>query len=293
MMPRIFAAALLVVAWTTAAAAASLEQILERGSIRICVALIDPLLTRVEPAGCTADCRYAGVIVEEARAFAAALGVEPRFRTVEWSAQFADASGAVRREASYTPALLADGTCNLFVSNLARLPWRLTKLAIVPRFNSRMIALIRADDADRISRVEDLQGLTIAVAEQSSFHSWVLEQNRSVFAARPIGIVPATGEEPLAALLRGEVDFVLTDADIAVSSLRSWAPEVQVAFAIGPVHEIGWGLAHGSPALEARIASFFAAEKAQPSSTTNRAWMAAFGVSLAEFEALVRALLVE
>lgn len=293
MKPRSLAVLLVVMGWATAAAAASLEQILERGSINICVALIDPLLTRVEPEGCTAECRHAGVIVEEARAFAAALGVEPRFRTVAWSEQFADASGEVRREASYTPALLADGTCDLFVSNLARLPWRLTKLEIVPRFDSRMIALIRADDADRIRHIDDLEGLTIGVAEQSSFHSWVLEQNSSIFAARPIRIVPANGQEPLAALLRGEVDFVLTDADIAVSSLRSWAPELQVAFAIGPVHQIGWGLAHGSPALKDRIAAFFAAEKAQPSSTTNRAWMEAFGVSLAEFDALVRALLVE
>lgn len=293
MRPRALASALLVLSWATAAAAAPLEQILERGSIRICIALIDPLLTRVEPAGCTADCRHAGVIVEEARAFATALGVEPRFRTVGWSEQFADASGEVRREAGYTPALLADGTCDLFVSNLARLPWRLTKLEIVPRFDSRMIALIRTDDAERIRRIDDLEGLTIGVAEQSSFHSWVLEQNSSIFAERPIHIVPATGQEPLRALRRGEVDFILTDADIAISSLRASASEVQVAFAIGPVQQIGWGLAHGSPALEERIAAFFAAEKAELSSPTNRAWVDAFGVSLAEFDAMVRALLVE
>ena len=257
------------------------------------MALIDPLLARVEPEGCTADCRHAGVIVEEARAFAAALGVEPRFRTVAWSEQFADASGEVRREASYTPALLADGTCDLFVSNLARLPWRQTKLEIVPRFDSRMIVLIRADDADRIRRIDDLEGLTIGVAEQSSFHSWVLEQNSSIFAERPIRIVPASGQEPLRALLRGEIDFILTDADIAISSLRAAASELQVAFAIGPVQQIGWGLAHGSPALEERIAAFFAEEKAELSSATNRAWLAALGVSLAEFDAMVRTLLVE
>jgi len=62
-------------------------------------------------------------------AFAETLGkdVKPKVIRVEFDEQFFNKEGVVVREASYTPELLASGTCDFHATDLSRTSWRLNK----------------------------------------------------------------------------------------------------------------------------------------------------------------------
>ncbi|TNF18305.1 MAG: transporter substrate-binding domain-containing protein [Rhodobacteraceae bacterium] len=273
------------------AAAGTLDDIRARGELRACIAMIDPALVRREPEGCEAECGYAGIVIDQVRAFAATLpDVTLDFVEVTWSSQFADAAGQVDTSSDETPALLANGTCDLYVSNLARLPWREKMMTIVPLFESRMIVLVRADEVSRFSDFDRLAGHSAAVQSESSFHTWLLAANETVFRDNPIRIILSDLDEPLDLVRQGVAEFTLTDADIAVSVMNESAPTLAPALAAGGVQQLGWGMERRASELQAEVAGFFAAQRADPDSALNEAWRASIGVSVAEFEALVRAL---
>lgn len=277
--------------WVGAAQAATLAELEARGTLRVCFSAIDPALVRVEPEGCTDDCQYVGLLVDQVAAFAETLdGVSVMHKSVPWSAQFADVTGQVHRGQSYLPHLLASGACDLFVSNLARLPWRLRKMDIVPLFESRMIAIVRADRQTEFETLESFAGKSAAVTLESSFHTWLLERNAGEFASEPVRIAPLNGRDPFELVHEGEADFTLTDADIAVLSAKAFGSELVPAFAVGPVQELGWGLDPEDTELRMAVETFFKEQKSASRSSLNQAWQRSLGVTISEFEALVSAL---
>lgn len=287
---RVFGTAFALL-WAGAAQAGTLAEIEARGDLRVCFSAIDPALVRVEPAGCTDDCQYAGLLVDQVEIFAETLnGVSVTHKSVSWSEQFADATGQVRRGQSYLPHILASGACDLLVSNLARLPWRLRKMDIVPLFESRMIAIVRADRQTDFKTLESFAGQSAAVTLESSFHTWLLERNAGEFASNPVRILPLEGRDPFELVHEGGADFTLTDADIAVFSVKAFGAELVPAFAVGPVQELGWGLDPADTELRMAVEAFFKDQKSDSRSALNRAWQRRLGVTISEFEALVSAL---
>ncbi|MGR3500919.1 hypothetical protein [Pseudaestuariivita sp.] len=288
MKALIWSLASLVLAST--AFSGTLQEIQARGTLRACFAPIHPSFASVAPAGCTEDCRFSGLHVEQARAFAKALGVTLDPSMHPWQSQFEDAGGAVRMGDTYVPRLLADGTCDVLPSNLARLPWRLKMMEIVPLFSSHMIAVIHEDDRDRFSRVAHFAGKRTAVVPGSSFESWLMARNLDVFAQDPVELVPLGGRGALEMVADRSVDFSITDADIAVLTARVEESSLLPAFTVGPVQELGWGVSKDSVELQQALARFFAAQRDQGRSTINRAWIEYLGVSINGFEALVGSL---
>ncbi len=291
MMSRTLMVLWLGLVLTTPAEARTLAEIEARGELRVCFSAIEPALVRVEPEGCTVNCQYAGLLVDQVALFADTLnGISVVPKSVSWSDQFSDETGQVQREESYLPELLASGACDLLVSNLARLPWRLRKMDIVPLFESRMIAIVRADRQSEFTTLDSFAGKSAVVSLESSFHTWLLERNMEEFTGNPVQVVPLDGRVALDLVFQDKVDFTLTDADIAVLSIPAYGADLVPAFAVGPVQELGWGVDPADKELRAAIEMFFADQKPDPRSALNRAWQQHLGVTIPEFEALVNAL---
>ncbi|MEM7693152.1 MAG: transporter substrate-binding domain-containing protein [Pseudomonadota bacterium] len=254
----------------------TLETITERGALVACLAEIDPDLVHL-----SADGVWSGLVVEEVAEFASHLAVDPVFVAVEWHEQFVESAGE--------PALLANGTCDLFAANLTRLGWREEIMTIVPLVENRMIVLAREDLDPPIQTVNDLAGRTVSVEDKSSFHMWLDEANRGRFSENPV-VIHLDGEDPMEAVARGSADFAMTDADIAVLTIRTRHPHLLAVFSVGPVQEIGWGVSKSSGALQRVLATYFGEQRDSRLSAFNAIWRRYLGLTIKEFEDLVRAL---
>lgn len=284
-------AGLAIAATTGPALARSLDEIRASGELRICIAAIHPSVATIEPPDCAADCRFSGPAVEAAEAFAGTLdGVAPLFRQVGWDAQFQNAEGETIVDADYTPALLADGSCDVMPNHMTVTDWRLKKMDIVPMFENRMIVMLNSNRENDIAGISDLAGKTTAAELSTSFHVWLERQNAGTFADDPITILDGNTRDTYAALDDGRLDFALADANAAVWLIRNQLANAEVAFAIGEGQQIGWALNKRDHDLRDAVESFFASQKTSQTSDLNRIWETHFGVTLSRYETLVRSL---
>ncbi len=281
----------LVATFSTAVHATSLAQIRERGSLNACVAMIDERLVDKSPENCTQDCVFSGLIIEQVNAFAESLGgLSMSLKEVGWSEQFENETGEVVQSAVYDPRLLADGSCDLFVSNLTVLPWRLRKMNIVPLFRSRMIVMVNAARVGEFADLKTLSGRTAAVLQDSSFQEWIDARNLDTFQDNPIAIAPILLGETFDHVADGKADFAISDADIAGLAMKTRPSDVAPVFAVGDTQDIGWGVSHNAPALAQRVAQSCDASRSDPTSQVNLIWQRWLGVTIPQFEALVSAL---
>ena len=180
-------------------------EIQQTGELRVCLAPVHPAIVNVEPADCRSDCRFSGAAYDTALAFVATLkgDIKPTFRRVDWDEQFFDENQLTVQEASYTPALLASGDCDLYPSHLTVTDWRLKKLVIVPLFQSRMMVIVNKARREQFQTPADLAGKTTAVTKDTSFHSWLQAQNQGPFADNPVQITLVGMGESLSAVDAG------------------------------------------------------------------------------------------
>lgn len=281
----------MLIAGAADAVARSLEEIVRSGELRVCIAPIHPSIAIVEPPDCRANCAIRGPTYDSVLAFTATLGdgVSAHFQRVDWDEQFHNASGKTVRDASYTPALMADGTCDLYPSKLTRNAWRLKKLDFVTLFKNRMMVIVKKAEARQYVDLDDLAGKVAAAEKDTSFHTWLQEQNANQFARSPVEIELMPMMQGIDAVDRGQVDFMMMDSDAAIWSTRNQFSNSTVAFPVGPVDEIGWAFRKSDKGLQAAVRGFFAAQKADSNSALNRIWRDALGISLERFEAIVKA----
>ena len=277
--------------WSGPASARSLQDILDSGEIRICFAPLHPSVVSAEPAGCTDDCVFKGPVVDNVAAFVDTLeGVRPVHRSVGWDEQFWNGDGETVREASYTPALLASGACDIYPSNLTRIPWRETKLAILPYFSSRMMVIAGKNQDDPLRGPDDLGGRRAAAEPGTSYITWLEEANRGAYADDPIQITPMQLPDAIQAVEAGALDFTLLDADMAIWTVRNELQNATVAFPVGPMDEIGWAVRRDDLELQTAIRAFFGAQRTSGASELNQIWERHFGVSLEMFDKLIQSL---
>ena len=272
--------------------ARSLDEIRASGELRICLAPIHPSIAIAEPAGCGDDCRFSGPAFEAAEAFAATLKdiAEPVYRKIAWDEQFQNAAGETIREKAYTPALLANGTCDIFPNHMTVTDWRLSKIDIVPLFQNRMMVMVNKGRADEFKNASDLAGKITAVEENTSFHSWLQKQNTQDYATDPVVINLEVAAENYELLDDGEIDFAIADANSALWMIRHQLKQTEVAFPVGDSQQIGWALSTEDAELRQLVEAFFYEQKAAQATKLNQIWEKHFGVSLNRFETLVKAL---
>lgn len=272
-------------------AARSLEQIKTTGEIRVCIAPILPAYAVLLDPGCRDDCRFSGPVHREVMAFVRYMGntIRPVLRSVEWDEYFQDATGRTDREAAYTPRMLATDYCDLYAGHLTRNEWRLKKVDFAILFPSRMMVIVNHSKKGVLKNADDLAGKTAAVEKDTSFHTWLMEKNKTAYAHNPIVMKLMSTDESLAATERGEVDFTLVDADVALWRQSHTFRHVDVAFPVGPVDEIGWAFRREDGDLRDAVQNFFDTQASDGTSELNRIWKEDFGVTLPQFKALINA----
>lgn len=270
----------------------SLDEIRSSGELRVCLTPIHPSISVAEPSGCGDNCQFSGPAVDLVRAFAETQinGVQLVFRKIGWDEQFHNVSGVTVREDSYTPALLADGDCDLFPNHMTVTDWRLRKLDIVPLVQNRMMVMVNINQVDAFKDAGDLAGKSTSVEENTSFHGWLQAQNMQAYADNPVKIGLAPASETYPALDAGDIDFAIADANSALWMIRHQLQNTAVTFPVGDIQQIGWAVRKDDLELKATIEAFFQEQKAAQATILNQIWERHFGVTLYRFETLVKAL---
>ena len=154
--------------------------------------------------------------------------------------QFFNKDGKVVREAAYTPDLLASGRCDVLPGGLTTVGWRLNKFGFVPLYPSRMVVVVNKNRQPQFRTPADLAGKVAATMKDSSWQTWLEEQNKTAYAANPIRITLVPQSDVLKAVDTGEVDFAISDMDLANWFISHELKNSQVAFPVGPRVEIAW-----------------------------------------------------
>ncbi|GAB6060568.1 transglycosylase SLT domain-containing protein [Desulfonatronum parangueonense] len=269
--------------------ARTFQEILSSGELRVCFAPIHPSVVSAEPSDCREDCRFSGPVYEAVQAFAAFLGHDVAITAVrvDWDEQFFNEDGKTVRDATYTPALLASGKCDIYPNNLTRTDWRLNKMAIPTMFTNRLIVLIHAENSEQFRAPSDMGGKIAAVETDTSFHAWLQQENSTRFAANPVDIRLMQTTEVLRNLDAGLADFTVIDADAAFWIIRHQYPSLHMAFPVGDMNEVGWGLRKDDTELQDAVRLFFSQQRYDNTSPLNQIWQRHYGMSLNQFIGLL------
>lgn len=271
------------------AQARSLSEIIKSKELRICISFLHPALGTAEPTSCRENCKISGAVYEESLAFTRSLGrgIQPRFLRVNWDEQFFNKEGKTVREGTYTPELLASGQCDLYPSNLTKNEWRLKKMDFVMLFPSRMMVIVNNWKKPLFKNSMDLAGKFVAVEKDTSFHTWLEQQNELVHIDNPILIKLMNSADSLAAVDAGKVDFTLLDSDMAMWSARHQLKNATVTFPVGTTDEIGWAFRKEDKDLQSAAQKFLNSQRKDANSELNKIWKNHFGRTLTEFIALM------
>lgn len=269
--------------------ARSLEAIKKSGEIRICLAPIHPSVASVKNDQCQTDCQWTGPAYDISKAFADDLGstIKQKYVKLSWQDQFKAKSGKVVREGEYTPDRLATGKCDFYPNNLVKNDWRLKKMDFVLLFPNRMMVLINKNNFLQIQSTAYLGGKKAAVEEDTSYHSWLQEQNETKYTDKPILIKLTDTLSALNMVQNKQVDFTLLDSDAALWTTRHGFKDLAVAFPIGPIGQIGWMFQKKDKKLQAAVNQFFQLQRNSPKSKLNQIWKKYYGRTLNDFIRLV------
>lgn len=271
------------------AQARSFQDILDSGELRVCFAPIHPSVVQAKPEGCLEDCRFSGPAYEAAQAFVAFLGdlITLRALRIDWDEQFFNDQGHTDRDAEYIPALLDSGHCDLYPNNLTKNAWRLQKMDIVTMFTNRMMVLVNVESQNVIRSPSELAGKVAVVEKDTSYHTWLQDQNRTTFADNPVDIHLQPTTDALKNLTGMQAEFTVIDADAAFWIIRNQFPDLIMAFPVGTMEEVGWGIRKDSPELHQILQDFFNQQRADRNSALNATWNRHFGMNLNQFISLL------
>ncbi|MGN8249515.1 response regulator [Pseudomonas sp. SMV7] len=246
--------------------ARTLAQIRESGVLRICVA------------GSSAP-----FYSTNAEAFARYLGVRAKMiELASFDAQFHNDHGETVREASYVPKLLADGSCDLYPNDLQIVPWRATKMLLVPYYKVRNLVIVHRSNQSPGNEVADLRGMTAAVQKGTGYEQWIDEANRGPLSDQPVRLVYATTEQAVKLVADAKVDFTVLGSESALRWAREDPERLSIAFPVSEPTSVGWGVAHNASDLARALAQFFQSSN-RIDSPLDASWRRYYHVSLMEY----------
>ena len=215
-----------------------------------------------------------------AQAFADFLGVAPQVtQLAAWDQQFQNEAGVTVKEATYEAHLLANGSCDLFPNDLHMTDWRRSKMQLVPLYTTRKMVVANRKMRAELKKPADLAGHSAAVQQGTAYESWLLEQNKSTFAAKPITIHLAPTAESLQRVATGASDFTVVAAETAFHAVRGDLQELDLLFPVDNPVEVGWGLSPSATDLRQQLEKFFA-DSFRVDSALDRSWQRKYDISL-------------
>jgi membrane-bound lytic murein transglycosylase F len=269
--------------------ARSLMAIKKSGEIRICLVPIHPSVASVVNDNCQSNCQFSGPAYDVSKVFADYLDItlKQKYIRLGWQDQFKGKSGKVIREGEYTPKFLANGECDFYPNNLVKNDWRLKKMDFVLLFPNRMMVLINKTNFLQVQSTAYLGGKKVAVEEDTSYHTWLQEQNKTKYVDKPIRITLTDTLKALKMVQNKQVDFTLLDSDAALWTTRNGFKDLAVAFPIGPLGQIGWMFQKKDKKLQEAVNQFFQQQRNFPNSKLNQIWKKYYGRPLNDFIRLV------
>jgi membrane-bound lytic murein transglycosylase MltF len=226
-----------------------------------------------------------------ALAFAEHLGVSPSVkRLASWDQQFQNDKGVTDKDATYVPALMDSGDCDVYPNDLVKNDWRSKKLDFVILFRTRMVVVVNKDIQSAYKGIPDLAGKTAAIQKGTSYHSWLEAQNAGPLASNPVGIQFMTTDDSMRAVDAKSADFTIIGADGALNWTRNKVQHVVVAFPIGDTTEVGWAFRKNDRELQEAVRRFFDSQAAV-GSRFDEIWQERVGIPLSEFNVFISGLL--
>lgn len=260
-----------------------MKEIEQSNEIRICISPFPPQDT-FEPKNCRENCKFGGYAYDLSMAFVGTLkkGITAKFMRVEWDEQFFNKDGKVVREDAYTPELLATGKCDLFAP-LTKIDWRLSKFDFVTQNLNRMVVVVNKKKRTQFNGAADLAGKLAATMKESSWQTWMEEQNRTTYSANPIQINFVPSRDVLKAVDNEVADFAISDMDLAMWFTKHELKNSVIAFAVGQKTELAWAFRRGDTDLKAALEKFVETQRNRKTSALNKVWLNNYGITLPEF----------
>lgn len=268
-----------------------LKDILESKEIRFCVVVWGPMVGEVSPKDCTGDqCKFEGPVRNLSTAFAHSLGdqIEPKFRVLKWDQQFQNQDGNTIREASYTPALIEAGTCDLYTSFMAEHGWRQKKLAMPAVWPGRYVIVVNKTRKSEFRSLEALAGKVGAIIENSTQHTALDQLNKSSHATNPTQYkFIANYGEGVTAVESGAVDYTVIGADSALWYTRHSAKNSVAVFPIGPSRMNNWAMHKDHHELQSAVREFIKVQQTTAGSALDQLFTDYTGLSYAKYLRLI------
>lgn len=267
----------------------SLDDIKKSRELRFCLVPIHPSLVRVFPEGCREKCTFKGPAHEASLAFGRFLGMDiiPKFKRIGWGDQFTNSQGKLIHEATYTPSLLESGECDLFPNNLEKNDWRTRKMDFVMMFPNRLMVLVHKNNKHNYRSHNGLSGKTAVVERNTSFHTWLQQQNKGLLKATPVNIRLFPTIQALDMINQQQADFTIIDADAAIWTTRYDYPNLIAVLPVGQMKQIGWMMRKKDKELKAAVNTFFIEQRKKPQSVLNRTWKFYYDMTMTDFIRLV------
>ena len=224
---------------------------------------------------------------EMGRVFAKWLNVRAAVQTLpSWDHQFHNDDGLTIREESYTPKLLASGECDCYPNDLVVNDWRKTKMTLVPLYETRTVVLVHKDNLDKFQSRNSLRGHTAAVMKNTSYHTWLDEQNQADFSREPVTIEFMKTYDAWDAVSKKQVDFTLCNATTVFKELAGRAKDLRIAFSVGPAKQLAWGFDTNNETL-ILAAKLFVKRQMRRNSDFDLIWQEK-GTSIADYTDLMK-----
>lgn len=268
--------------------ARSLEEIKRSKEFRVCYAPTVGI-TELDPPDCKKNCKVVGPAPSEVDAYISNLDKNIKIipKIITWDEQFFNDAGKTETDAEYVPMYLKSGQCDVYPNHLTKVPWREKKMNFAILFNSRMAVLIHKDHKKKWKNLSDMKGLNIAIEKNTSFYTYVKEQNDTILKSNPIKIVEMDSFDGLTAVSNKKMDATILDADSALYSIKQKAPSLIAVFAIGNIDSLGWGIRIEDKDLHESVQKFFDEQKKSATSKLSQIWMNYFEMNLIEFNKLI------
>lgn len=256
----------LLVSGLEEASARTWDEIRQSGQLRICVAGSSAPFYRVN-----------------GEAFAKYLELQPEVTVFkQWDQQFQNQAGVLVMEESYVAKPLADGSCDVFPNDLHALPWRASKMALVPYYTTRKVVVAHRDQKS-LRAVEDLQGRSATVQKGTAYDTWLKDQNSKHFGSRPVQISYLPTAEAMAAVANKKADFTVVGAESSFKWVRGNLDALDILFPVDDPVQVAWGIHPQTKELRSRLEQFFKDSK-RVDSALDRSWREQYGVSLMEYQ---------
>ena len=215
-----------------------------------------------------------------AQAFADFLGVTPKVtQLAAWDQQFQNEAGVTVKEATYEAHLLANGSCDLFPNDLHMTDWRRSKMLLVPLYTTRKMVVANHKMRAALKEPADLGGHSAAVQQGTAYESWLLAQNQTTFASKPVILHLAPTAESLERVATGASDFTVVAAETAFKAVRGDLHGLDLLFPVDDPVEVGWGLSPSASDLRQPLEKFFA-DSYRVDSELDRSWQRKYDISL-------------